>query len=77
MAAGGVDALVSAMRLHRGDAAVQQNCAAALQSLTVSEQLKALVVAGGGIDALISALRSHGGDAAVQERCTAALENLR
>jgi hypothetical protein len=71
-----IDALISAMLLHRADAAVQERCTAALWSLSRLEKHRGLVVAAGGIDALVSAMRSHGADAAVQHNCAAALQSL-
>ena len=70
-AAGGIDALVAAMRSHGGDVVVQQKCAGALCNLTISEQHRGLVAAARGIDALVAAMRSHGGDVVVQ--CAVAL----
>ena len=75
-AAGGIDAVVAAMRSHGGDAAVQQYCAGALWNLALSEQHRGPVAAAGGIDALVAAMGSHGGDAAVQQNCAGALELL-
>ena len=41
VAAGGIDALVTAMRSHGGDVLVQQNCARALSNLTTSRRTEA------------------------------------
>ena len=49
--AGGVDAVVAAMRAHGGSASVQEEGCAALRNLALGDALRASIASAGGIEA--------------------------
>jgi len=75
-AAGGIEAVVSAMTAHREDAAVQEQGAGALQSLAADALGRARAVGAGGVEAIVDAIRAHRTQPAVQEFGCWALANL-
>ena len=76
-AAGGVEAVVAAMRAHAADAMVQQNGCGALASLAAnSAENKVAIAAAGGVEAVKAAMRAHSGDTAVQQWVNDTLREL-
>jgi hypothetical protein len=76
-AAGGVEAVVAAMRAHASDARVQERGCWALESLVYSNaENRTRAGAAGGVEAVVAAMRAHASDARVQEHGCWALRNL-
>jgi hypothetical protein len=80
VAAGGIKAVVAAMKNHLNNAAVQQYGCIILMGIAVLAENKpkvAVAVAGaGGIEAVVAAMNEHAGDAVVQEFGCGALANI-
>ena len=75
--AGGIEAVVRAMREHRGSLSVQEKGCGALWNLTLSSaEHSAAVVSAGGIGAVVRAMREHAWSARAQERGCSVLRIL-
>eukprot|EP01116_Phalansterium_solitarium_P021126 TRINITY_DN6465_c0_g2_i1.p1 TRINITY_DN6465_c0_g2~~TRINITY_DN6465_c0_g2_i1.p1 ORF type:complete len:891 (+),score=109.72 TRINITY_DN6465_c0_g2_i1:269-2674(+) len=70
--AGGIEAVVAAMKAHRDSPDVQQAACGALAA-AYSDDFRATISEAGGMDAIITALNAHRGCAAVQEAACRAL----
>ena len=67
-AAGGIEAVVAAMRAHAGSAVVQEYARWALCNLAFNNaDNQFAIAAAGGIEAVVAAMRAHAGSAGVQE----------
>jgi hypothetical protein len=67
-AAGGIEAVLAALRAHPGAANVQERGCLALGNLAASHAAnQTAVAAAGGIEAVVAALRAHSGAANVQD----------
>ena len=73
---GGIDAILTAMKVHPKVAAVQERACGALWSLSAYDDKKIKIAAKGGIVAILTAMKNHPKDAVVQKESTAALRNL-
>jgi hypothetical protein len=74
-AAGGVEAVLAAMRAHAADAMVQQIGCGALVSLAVNDENKVAIAAAGGVEAVLAAMSAHN-SLDVQRMCQRAFDNL-
>eukprot|EP00218_Dolichomastix_sp_CCMP3274_P002825 CAMPEP_0170162002 /NCGR_PEP_ID=MMETSP0033_2-20121228/76878_1 /TAXON_ID=195969 /ORGANISM="Dolichomastix tenuilepis, Strain CCMP3274" /LENGTH=365 /DNA_ID=CAMNT_0010399627 /DNA_START=15 /DNA_END=1109 /DNA_ORIENTATION=- len=76
-AAGAVEAVVAALRVHGSSAAVQTWGCWAMGYLTANnDENKRTAGAAGAVEAVVAALRVHGSSAAVQEQGCGAMRNL-
>jgi hypothetical protein len=73
---GGVEAVVSAMRLHIADETVGTMCAIALRTIADTAENRVAMVEAGGVAAIAEALRLHGDNGELVKWCAAALRNL-
>jgi hypothetical protein len=73
---GGVEAIVSAMRLHIADESVGVMCAIAMRTVADTAENRVAVVEAGGVAAIAEALRLHGDNGELVKWCAAALRNL-
>ena len=75
--AGGIEAILRAMRGHGGDAEVQAQGCGAFRNLAVKNaDNKVKIGEAGGIEAILGAMRGHEGDAEVQKQGCRALCNF-
>ena len=75
--AGGIGAVVEAMRQHAEHAGVQEQACFALRNLTYDNaQNRVEVARAGGIRAVLEAMRQHAGHAGVQQWACVALYNV-
>eukprot|EP00977_Amphora_coffeiformis_P015531 scaffold4545_cov139-Amphora_coffeaeformis.AAC.6 len=63
---GGVQMIVSVMKLLKENSSLQKRCCRALESLATKKENKATIAAGGAIDAVKSAMKNHSESATVQ-----------
>jgi hypothetical protein len=75
-ASGGAEALVVAMRAHRGDASLAEAGAAAMRTLLASPAGKARAVTGGALETLCLAMFAFPDNRGVQAACAGALKSL-
>eukprot|EP01047_Picozoa_sp_COSAG01_P048050 COSAG01_NODE_4646_length_4853_cov_70.544594_3_plen_377_part_00 len=73
---GGVEAVVSVMRLHIADETVGTMCAIALRTIADTAENRVAMVEAGGVAAIAEALRLHGDNGELVKWCAAALRNL-
>lgn len=75
--AGGVEAVLSALRAHRRSEVVQEKGCGCLANLALSDVYQTQILEAGGLSLVVTALRAFPASAAVQEKGRAALWNLR
>jgi hypothetical protein len=73
--AGGIEAVLSAMKAHTTSVLAQQHACAALRSLAVNAGNKVLIAEAGGIEAVVSAMKAHKTIGLVQQYACAALQH--
>ena len=76
-AAGGIEAVVGLLQLHRNDEEIQENGCGCLENLTYDhEENQRRAGAAGSVEVLLEALKSFRGNSSIQSSCCGALENL-
>lgn len=70
-AAGGMEAVVMAMRAHPANSAVQEAACGALKSLAASEEIRSKPFCSRAIEAVVVALKAHQGAKLAEEACGA------
>lgn len=75
-AAGGIEAVVAAMRRQRNDTETLKLACGALQNLGVNAENELRAAGAGAIEAVVAAMRAHWADPELQRRGCAALYNL-
>lgn len=73
---GGVEAVVSAMRLHIADETVTTMCAIAMRTIADTAENRVAMVEAGGVAAIGESLRLHGDNGELVKWCAAALRNI-
>jgi hypothetical protein len=75
-AAGGIGAVLGAIKTHKDSASVQKAACWALSNLAINNDNAVTIAAAGGIEAIAAAMTVHEGSAAVQEQACWALDYL-